>query len=524
MVSIIIPVFETEEYLEQCLDSVVNQSYAELEIIIILGKGHDNSEKICDAYAKKDKRILVFEQNGTGAGSARNQGVTVSTGDYICFVDSDDWIEPTFVEKLVCTMKTHDAEVVECDYFWYPNGIKRIAGNSPYECIDHRVVGILGAPACWKLMYKRSMWNREGLMFSNTVAEDLYLYSNVLRVCKGYHFVKEALYHYRDRTGGFTDSSQKSLTKYRELYGVFEEIVDCYKKRGLWNQYREDLYRQLLPHAIARFRIIRKRINDEESEILKQECQNFFMILFNKKTNSFNRKIAVLGSYSLSRIGNYFTVSDARDVSYVFSSIISIMSESGKMEIHNSNPYRQKMLERENKRSFIYDIKHNTPDVLLIDLLEERFNILAYGNCYYTMSDALAETECVTRDAAIIKRMGEECDQLWQTACDQLVDLMNNLSEKCTIICVENYLSECIGDIYNVDSYEDKKIALINRKLKEYYTYLTSKCARIKMIKNTDIPNCIKYTEKGFEFGSVPEHYNSYYYGIVANMIMDMID
>lgn len=100
-VSIIVPIYKTEKYLKKCLDSILNQTYDNLDIILVDDGSPDNSGKIADDYKKQDSRIKVIHQPNSGQSSARNHGLTVATGDYICFIDSDDFVAKTFVKDLL---------------------------------------------------------------------------------------------------------------------------------------------------------------------------------------------------------------------------------------------------------------------------------------------------------------------------------------------------------------------------------------------------------------------------------------
>ena len=114
IVSIIIPAYNVEKYIGQCLDSVIRQTYTKLEIIIIDDGSSDSTGVVCDKYALSDKRVSVIHQNNMGLSVARNTGIECSTGKWICFLDSDDWIEDRFVERLLDTAYTYDAEIVAC--------------------------------------------------------------------------------------------------------------------------------------------------------------------------------------------------------------------------------------------------------------------------------------------------------------------------------------------------------------------------------------------------------------------------
>lgn len=114
LISVIIPVYNVENYLPQCLDSIINQSYQNLEIILIDDESPDGSGDLCEVYAKKDKRIKVIHQKNGGAASARNAGLKIATGEYLSFVDSDDYLELNTYEIMLDILNEHDADVIQC--------------------------------------------------------------------------------------------------------------------------------------------------------------------------------------------------------------------------------------------------------------------------------------------------------------------------------------------------------------------------------------------------------------------------
>ena len=113
MISIIVPVYNVETYLEECLDSIQNQSYTDLEVILVNDGSTDGSQAICEHYCQTDKRFRLMNQTNQGLSAARNKGVEISTGEYIVFVDSDDSIKINYLEKLMQYM-TEDVDIVEC--------------------------------------------------------------------------------------------------------------------------------------------------------------------------------------------------------------------------------------------------------------------------------------------------------------------------------------------------------------------------------------------------------------------------
>ena len=139
LISVIIPVYKVEKYLDKCIDSVINQTYNNLEIILVDDGSPDNCPKMCDEYAKKDKRIKVIHKENGGVGSARNKGIEKSTGDYITFVDSDDWIEKEFIHEMLDIANKYKADYVTCGYYRvYENKKEIINGNLEEIVIDSK--------------------------------------------------------------------------------------------------------------------------------------------------------------------------------------------------------------------------------------------------------------------------------------------------------------------------------------------------------------------------------------------------
>jgi len=128
LITIIIPVYKVEQYLEKCLDSVINQDYPYLEIILVDDGSPDSSGKICDEYAKNDKRIVVIHKLNGGLSDARNVAINAALGEYITFVDSDDFIEEDYISTLLNLVQKYDADIAVSPFLYFKqrNEIKKI--------------------------------------------------------------------------------------------------------------------------------------------------------------------------------------------------------------------------------------------------------------------------------------------------------------------------------------------------------------------------------------------------------------
>lgn len=119
LISVIVPVYNVENYIHRCVESIVNQSYKNLEIILVDDGSPDNCPKICDEWSKKDKRIKVVHQKNGGAGSARNAGIAVSSGEWIAFVDGDDSVDESFYEVLMSAALENNVDICACDFKYF---------------------------------------------------------------------------------------------------------------------------------------------------------------------------------------------------------------------------------------------------------------------------------------------------------------------------------------------------------------------------------------------------------------------
>jgi len=115
-ISVIIPIYKVESYLSRCIDSIVNQTYTNLEIILVDDGSPDCCPSICDKYAANDDRIKVIHKENGGLSDARNAGLEIATGNYIAFVDSDDWIEPAYIERLLYSLQESDSDIAICEF------------------------------------------------------------------------------------------------------------------------------------------------------------------------------------------------------------------------------------------------------------------------------------------------------------------------------------------------------------------------------------------------------------------------
>lgn len=166
LISVIVPVYNVEKYLEKCVQSIINQTYENLEIILVDDGATDNSGKICDEFAKKDSRIKVIHKENGGLSDARNFGLDIATGKYISFIDSDDFVNKRLFEILHKEIIKNDYDIAFCDYFKFfeNDNVDEEISNS-YKILEHTKYSILNlyydighkhekAVVAWGKLYK----------------------------------------------------------------------------------------------------------------------------------------------------------------------------------------------------------------------------------------------------------------------------------------------------------------------------------------------------------------------------------
>lgn len=164
LISVIVPVYNVEKYLDKCVDSIVNQTYKNLEIILVDDGSPDNCPKMCDDWSEKDKRIKVIHKKNGGLSDARNKGIEMANGEYIGFVDSDDYVEGNYIEFLYKNIIDYDCEIsMGKHYVIYPNKKINTGSGKEYimnskECLEKMLYGEDVDVSAWAKLYKKSLF------------------------------------------------------------------------------------------------------------------------------------------------------------------------------------------------------------------------------------------------------------------------------------------------------------------------------------------------------------------------------
>ncbi len=262
-VSVIIPVYKVEKYIHDCMDTVLSQTLKDIEIILVDDGSPDNCGNICDDYAKKDSRVKVIHQTNGRQGKARNSGAKIAKGEYIGFVDSDDWISPFMYEELYNKAKKTDADIVMCDYSRCRFVGDKVSKKSKIDrnFVKSEVVNVnsfssdinkgsyFSVVVCWNKIFKRDFYLNNIKFPENMIFEDSPVMFYAFLKAKKISVVDKKLYFYR-----ISNQNSSSLSKDNKIFDLFKSAdlsldnLDKFDYNPFYNFIIMSIVRDLMHH------------------------------------------------------------------------------------------------------------------------------------------------------------------------------------------------------------------------------------------------------------------------------------
>lgn len=304
VISIIVPIFNVEKYLKKCIESIMNQSHKKLEIILVDDGSTDGSGLICDNYKKLDSRIVVIHKQNGGLVSARKAGLDVSNGDYIGFVDGDDYIDENMYECLLDNMLKEKADIVHSSYFSNKNGKEKkikgynrsiIKNKNDYSVLLDNIFlaqNYIAPSMCTKLFKKNIVKDcYKNINNDLSYGEDLICF--ITMITKRYRImvIEEAFYHYIEREGSIAHNKKGDTLK--KEFNLCEAVKRVLCENNYWEE-KQYLYNNFLKNHM-----ITAMEKDSKSEFVVQKY------LFPKPEILENKKIVIFGAGLVGR--NYYS-------------------------------------------------------------------------------------------------------------------------------------------------------------------------------------------------------------------------
>lgn len=249
LVSIIVPIYNVEMYLNRCLESIHKQSYKNLEILLIDDGSTDNSYKICQKWEKIDERIKVFHIQNGGVSNARNIGINNSKGKYIVFIDSDDYIDKLYIEKLITSKLKNNTELCLCGYYKVQDKKKKLVSEVGKRYILKEYVEIMkkwkmdpliGSP--WNKLFDKHIIDKYNIRFKNDViyAEDYMFNVEYLMHINSVYIIKDGLYYYNTKTpNSLTKRNSNDFIEWTSVQKVVYLTVQNFENLILKNKNEE---------------------------------------------------------------------------------------------------------------------------------------------------------------------------------------------------------------------------------------------------------------------------------------------
>ncbi len=372
-ISVIVPVYNVEQYLKKCLDSILNQTFSNIEIICVNDGSTDNSRKILEEYKKKDSRIIIVDKENGGLSSARNAGMKIARGEFYSFIDSDDWVDITMLEKLYNNITSLNTDISICAVHQFDETNQKIDDSNPYytlEFFDKTFTGRAFSykdtkpflmDVCvmaWNKLYRRSLvekynaWFPDGLIF-----EDGPFFFTIFFKTQRVSIVRDFLYYYRiNRKNSII---QKAGKKFLNVIDVAEIMYDRIKDLEDFNDIRYIFFRKKVEDFIYRF------------EHLKPKYKSAFIKKLVKESSLVNDKLfppeMVHGKFKY----NYFLFNNLKTGSVLF-------YEFQKYKLKSM----YKLMEIMYKEDGVYFLKYKT-HVLRLKKSPKIFDIYYYDDKIY---------------------------------------------------------------------------------------------------------------------------------------------
>ena len=280
-VSVIVPIYNVEKYLEKCINSLLSQTLEDIQIILVNDGSKDNSGNIAKEYEKNNKdRVIYVEKENGGLSDARNYGLKYATGDFIAFLDSDDYIEKNAYEEMYNKAIEENADYVECDFIWeFPNKI-RVDKQYPYK--NKKEMLSFVRVVAWNKLIKRQLIIDNNLEFPKGLRyEDVEFTYKLIPFINKFAYVDKPFIHYVQREGSIANVQNERTA---EIFTVLDNVIEFYKKNNIYEKYRDELEynyaRYLLCSSLKRMckikdKIIRGKLLTESWERLNLNFPNW---------------------------------------------------------------------------------------------------------------------------------------------------------------------------------------------------------------------------------------------------------
>ena len=295
-VSIIVPFYNVENYIEKCLQSLVNQTLEDVEIILVNDGSQDGTKEIAKQFVEKHpNKIMYLEKENGGLSDARNYAIPYAKGEYIAFLDSDDYVEANMYEEMYNKAKEENLDYVECDFLWeYPDKSLESKGK---QYSNKKEMFIYTRVVAWNKLIKRKIVQENHLEFPRGYRyEDVEFFYKLLPLIHNYGIVQKPFIHYVQRENSISNVQN---TRTKEIIDVLGHVIDYYKRNQLFDEYKEEIEytytRYILCSSMLRMVMIENR--KERKEIINLAWKSLNTQFTNWKENIYLKEKGLKNLY-----------------------------------------------------------------------------------------------------------------------------------------------------------------------------------------------------------------------------------
>lgn len=290
LISVIVPIYKVEKYIDRCAESILAQSFTDFELILVDDGSPDNCPQICDEYAKKDSRIRVIHKENGGLSDARNAGIDIAEGEWLAFIDSDDYVHEDYLKSLYNAAIENDADLAVCDFVRVNDDEKVIEDEHSFDelvtddknAMFERLYSNWRIRPAWNKLYKKEIFSELRFAFGK-IHEDEFAIHHVLWNCGKLAIIKKGLYYYRTRENSImtTESPKSTLDG---LEAIIEQYEFCAERKVITDEYVTgieymnsviDMENRMDEQSMPRYKELKKRyeniyFSEEKNKNLKR--------------------------------------------------------------------------------------------------------------------------------------------------------------------------------------------------------------------------------------------------------------
>lgn len=517
LVSIIVPIYNVEKYLKQCLSSIVNQTYRNIEIILVNDGSTDHSLEMAYQWKHRDGRIKLIEQHNKGLGPARNSGLSVADGEYVAFVDSDDWIHEDFIKNMLHKALENDAELVYCNInkVWTTDAGATVRSSrmvfphlaeGGFRAEDYPEVISHCGSWTWNKLYKTGLWKRLELVQPADTVEDLCsIFVLLVKAGRIAYADGLPLYQYRQRTEGLSYADSFPRHYINAICAAEENYVRYQIDKKFWFHVGKVFGDSLT--FVKLYLEEKKELTHEIADMEACFCKTFLK----EKTE----ESLIFGSFNLRSMvrEGYYYIPEY----FGFSSLISAMNppDFALSAISHPNPMRSDALYKDRNGIFRETLKQKRDGIkwIFFDVLEERFDIIRLNTGgYITRSEAFMDVMGTQQDIGQVVPSGTpEFIELWKESCRKFRMVLEKQGFNGNIVLVRNHLSESYGSREERKNFPEvnelRKINEMLCELEEYFIKTFPESITVDLTSDSGY-----YTDEFYAHGCFPWHLNNEIY------------